>query len=228
MAVTFTSVKCPDCGATLQIEEGRQQIFCSYCGAKVIMTNENEYIYRHIDEADIKKAETDRMVKLRQLELAEKNNAQTSWLRKILLVVWLILTIIITSICIIKIGVQDDFVTGFLMLFYLGGPVICGGGAFLFKVLPGKEQDRIALQHGGVRFPKGMEPFSDKGYQFIENSLRHAGFSNITCINEHDLTLGLLQKPGKVDKVTINGEDITSGGRVYPAETPIVISYHGK
>ena len=54
MSVNFTSVKCPECGASLPIEEGRTQVFCSYCGTKVIVTNDNEYIYRHIDEAGVK------------------------------------------------------------------------------------------------------------------------------------------------------------------------------
>ena len=40
MAVKFTSVKCPECGANLPIEEGRERIFCSYCGTQIIMTNE--------------------------------------------------------------------------------------------------------------------------------------------------------------------------------------------
>jgi Zn finger protein HypA/HybF involved in hydrogenase expression len=26
------SCKCPDCGAELQAEQGRESIFCSYCG----------------------------------------------------------------------------------------------------------------------------------------------------------------------------------------------------
>ena len=34
MAIKFVSIKCPECGATLDIEEGRKQIFCSYCGTK--------------------------------------------------------------------------------------------------------------------------------------------------------------------------------------------------
>lgn len=66
MAIKFISVKCPECGASLPIEEGRKQVFCSYCGTKVMVTNENEYIYRHIDEADVKKAETDRIIRMRQ------------------------------------------------------------------------------------------------------------------------------------------------------------------
>jgi len=34
MSVELISVKCPECGASLDIEEGRRQMFCSYCGAK--------------------------------------------------------------------------------------------------------------------------------------------------------------------------------------------------
>ncbi len=29
-------------------------MFCSYCGTQIIATNENEHIYRHIDEAKIR------------------------------------------------------------------------------------------------------------------------------------------------------------------------------
>ena len=53
------SVKCPDCGQTLSIEENRTQAFCTYCGAKVLISNENEYVFRQVDEANIKKAETE-------------------------------------------------------------------------------------------------------------------------------------------------------------------------
>jgi uncharacterized Zn finger protein (UPF0148 family) len=69
--VTMISVKCPDCGATLSIEEGRQNAFCSYCGSKVIINNENEIVYRHIDEARIKEAEAAREIRLKELELEE-------------------------------------------------------------------------------------------------------------------------------------------------------------
>ena len=80
MSIKITSVKCPDCGSTLPIEEGRTQVFCSYCGAKVIITNENEHIYRHIDEAGIKQAETNRMVRMRELDLAEKSTSDKKML----------------------------------------------------------------------------------------------------------------------------------------------------
>ena len=133
MAIKFISVKCPECGASLPIEEGRKQVFCSYCGTKVMVTNENEYIYRHIDEADVKKAETDRIIRMRQQELDAQLNAQNTGIRKILTTIWLILSLIILAICVVKIAFLDDFITGFLMLFYVGGPVIGGGGYLIFK-----------------------------------------------------------------------------------------------
>ena len=70
MAYKLISVKCPDCGQTLSIEENRTQAFCSYCGARILISNENEYIVRQVDEAGIKKAETERIVRLRELEIA--------------------------------------------------------------------------------------------------------------------------------------------------------------
>ena len=73
MAISLKSVKCPDCGAGLSVEEGQKEIFCSYCGAKVMVVNENEHVYRHIDEAELKQAETDRMVRLKELEIAEQD-----------------------------------------------------------------------------------------------------------------------------------------------------------
>lgn len=35
-------MKCPQCGAMLNIEEGRNQAFCTYCGAKLYIDNNNE------------------------------------------------------------------------------------------------------------------------------------------------------------------------------------------
>ena len=72
MDVKLVSVKCPECGATLDIEEDRRQAFCTYCGAKVILQNENEHIYRHIDEAEVKQAETERIIRLKKWNLPKK------------------------------------------------------------------------------------------------------------------------------------------------------------
>ena len=58
---------------SLDFEEGRKYIFCSYRGAKILLDNDNEYIFRHIDEASIKRAETYRIVKLKKIVFIEKS-----------------------------------------------------------------------------------------------------------------------------------------------------------
>ena len=228
MAIKLNSVKCPECGASLPIEEGRTQVFCSYCGTKVIVTNDNEHIYRHIDEAGVKQAETNRMVRMRELDLEEKRAAQGNSIKKVLTIIWLVLSLIVIAICIIEIAIQDDFETGFLMLFYLGGPVVGGGAYLIFKLIPDKEADKVLMSSGGIRLPKDVYPYSEKNYEAVQSALRSVGFRNINCVNMHDLTLGLLQKPGKIESITINGEKLTSGGRVYMPDVPITITYHGK
>ncbi|MBR5179223.1 MAG: zinc ribbon domain-containing protein [Lachnospiraceae bacterium] len=228
MAIAVNVVKCPNCGANLHFEEGREKIFCSYCGTPIIVTNENEKIYRYIDEAGIKQVETNRMVRMRELEIEEKREGRGDSFKKILMTIWLILSLIVIVICIIKIAIEDDFTTGFLMLFYIGGPVIGGGGYLIFKLIPEKESEKLLMRNGGIRLPKDILNYYDKNYEVILVSLQKAGFCNITCSNMHDLTLGLFQKPGRVDSITVNGERLTSAGKIYMPDVPIIISYHGK
>lgn len=227
MSVEFTSVKCPECGASLPIEEGRSQVFCSYCGTKVIVTNDNEHIYRHIDEASIKRAETDRIVLMRKLELEEKRAAQGNEAKRIVTIIWLGLSTLILAICIIK-WLSGGFDECFPMLFFLGGPIIGGGAYLIFKILPEKENEKLLLRNGGIRVPDNIGSFYDEHFEAAQSALRSAGFQNITCVNKHDLTIGLFQKPGKVDSISINGVKTTSGGAIYMPDTAIVITYHGK
>ena len=230
MANKLISVKCPDCGQTLSIEENRTQAFCTYCGAKVLISNENEYVFRQVDEADIKKAETERIIRLREMELAEKNSS----LRKVLTIIWLILSLILITIAVILMlspgnDSMPGWAGGFLFLFYACAPIIGGGGYLVFKWLPEKENEKIIEKQGGIRFSGELAPFSDKKYFPAEDTLRSAGFTNVTCVNLHDLNMfTALVSSDKIDKITINGKAITSGGKVYMPDVPIVITYHGR
>ena len=230
MGYQLISVKCPDCGQTLSIEENRTQAFCSYCGAKILISNENEYVFRQVDEAGIKKAETDRIIRLREMELAEKNSS----LRKALTIIWIVLSLILIVIAIVLMlspgnESMPGWAGGFLFLFYACAPIIGGGGYLVFKWLPEKENEKIIEKQSGIRFPNGLTPFSDKKYYAIEDSLRSTGFTNISCVNLHDLNiLTALVNADKIAKITINGQQVTSGGKLYMPDVPIVITYHGR
>lgn len=72
MAISAETLTCPQCGANLFVQNGKEYTFCIYCGTKVMLRNDNIHIYRNYDEAKIRQAETERMVRLREMEIAEK------------------------------------------------------------------------------------------------------------------------------------------------------------
>lgn len=68
--VKIISLKCPECGADISIEEGHKQCFCQYCGAKILIDDgTTTHTYRKVDEARIKEAEVEREIRLKELEL---------------------------------------------------------------------------------------------------------------------------------------------------------------
>lgn len=228
MPVSINAIKCPECGASLEIEEGRSELFCSYCGTKILIKDENEYTYRYIDEAGIRRSDNDTRVRMRELDIEDRKLSVNSGLSHTLFVIWLVISLVIILVILFEWVVLDDFINAFFMLFYLAAPII-GGGAFLvFKVVPDKEHEKALKRSGAIKFPKNVMPFEDKNYESVRSVLSGAGFCNIKCVNMHDLTLGLLKKPGMIESVTIDGENEIEEGHYYMPDVPITITYHGK
>lgn len=71
--IGITTLKCPECGDTIMSEEGKSITFCSSCGAKLMLSNENERVIRHVDESKIKSVENNTMLELKKLEIKQKN-----------------------------------------------------------------------------------------------------------------------------------------------------------
>ena len=46
------------------------------------MTNENEYIHRFVDEAEVKRAETERIIQLKKMEAVEKEHDELARIKK--------------------------------------------------------------------------------------------------------------------------------------------------
>lgn len=129
MSISLKSVKCPECGAQLEFEEGRSTMFCNYCGAKIVLTNENEYIYHHIDDAEIKRAETEairaeteRLIQMKAMETAEEDRKAKEKSKKnslyisIILAVLGILLMVIGFIFTIKPNLTGLAILGLLLL----------------------------------------------------------------------------------------------------------------
>lgn len=72
MAIETYAIKCPECGASIQLPEGLTKGYCNYCGAQIAVENTNEHVTRHIDEAKLKRAETEALVRLKELEMEQQ------------------------------------------------------------------------------------------------------------------------------------------------------------
>ncbi len=226
MGIQFVSVKCPECGAALNIEEGREQIFCSYCGTKIMVHNDNEHIYRHIDEAGIKQAETERIVKMKQMELAEKKRLASEKMTKTKIKISLILAVV--GILMMSLGylagsATGDSDSGFYMISMIGFfPLM--GAAYIWLFSKDKEDEDDFEDKAKV--PSSISDYQSKNYSAIEAMLSSAGFTNIKCVPLNDLSTGWIKKPDTVESITINGHEVTSGGRKFPRDSAVVISYH--
>lgn len=217
MAVQLIALKCPACGADINVESGREFSFCSYCGSKIIMNNENEHIYRNIDEARIKEAENNKLLRLREMELEEQENLRG---RKAYLAAY-----------------------GVALLFIVVGALICianASGAFgimigiyiaLFTFIKSDDKKKRKRRYVGsdeVAITESMEDFYEKNYQAVVLLFKGAGFTNVTAVPLNDLNMFTMKSNGKVETVTINGSDEFGEGDIFPKDANILITYHSK
>lgn len=52
------SLKCPDCGAEIQVKEDATKCFCTYCGTQIQFVDENTITHKYVDVAKIKEVES--------------------------------------------------------------------------------------------------------------------------------------------------------------------------
>ena len=230
---TILKLECPYCGAPLEYEEGREQMFCQYCGKKILLVDENTYninqTIRHIDEAEIKKAEVQQSVELKRIEFAEKKRQAKERVRKSKVFFSLLLGaigILMLTIGYMKGKASGDSDSGHYMVSLIGYfPLM---GALYVWLLPSSDDNDDDYDFGTIRIPQSISDYENKTFEAIKAQLSGAGFTNIKCVSLHDLTFGLLTKPGTVESIIINGQPISSYKKKYLPDAPIIISYHSK
>ena len=94
------AVKCPQCGAEIEITEERQFCFCRYCGTKIIIDDEiqrSEHKHIIIDEARIREVELNERIKTKEFELREKQINETAKGKKhflIAILLWIVVVVV--------------------------------------------------------------------------------------------------------------------------------------
>ena len=77
--VHMIPVKCPACGASLQIEDDRDKFFCSYCGTQILLNDDTVTKHYEINEAEIRRVEAEERIQNRRMEI-EENRSRRKWI----------------------------------------------------------------------------------------------------------------------------------------------------
>lgn len=217
MAIDFVAIKCPSCGANQSVEDGREMFFCSYCGTKVVLHNENEHIFRTIDEAAIRAAETDRMVRMRELDMEEKSGVS----KKVKLVLLIIGLVVSLTIGIIGFSIDNEGM-GLCVMFAIMAVV---GIVFLFSDT-GKAKNKRIAGPNDVTITDALFDNYDRNVKYVYALFRSVGFGNIQTIPLNDLSSNNLKKNNLVENISINGQEEFEEGDIFPKDAIVLITYH--
>lgn len=217
MAVKFIAIKCPECGADLSYEEGRKVLFCQYCGAKILVDNENEHVYRYVDDADVKRAETEQMVQLKKMELAEKHRAEAEARRKHKVRVTIVLAAIAVILMLIMHFAEGSFYIGYFIIM---------GIVFALLYIWNNNNDPDSTDVDKAVVPSSVNGYESMHYAEVAPIFRNAGFTDVECIGLGDLKTGWLKEPGTVSYITINERKVSPGGKSFPLNARVIIYFH--
>ena len=223
---------CPNCGASLKFEDDNRDFgFCQFCGAK-IMLDDYRSTHRVVDEARIHEDETNRMIKMREMEMAEQEwgelKQEYSQKHKITIkVICVEIACIILSAIFIKF--RDLSLTiGIIGYVGLFSTVIAVLATFAIDSENQEYIKNLTQAHFSHKIIFNFEVgnYININYQMLQNRLTGLGFKNITLINLKDLNTKLFIKPDTVFTVTINGI-LPKKGEWYDPNDEVVIKYHG-
>ena len=120
---TTMAIKCPRCGADLDAESDREMLFCQYCGAKIILTDENTYTINktitidktihHVDDAKMTRAETERMIQMHQIEKERRESKS----KAIVLMLKIVFSVILAIVGFFLATTENDFLFGDMFCF---------------------------------------------------------------------------------------------------------------
>lgn len=223
---TIIELTCPKCMAQLSPEENREIMFCQYCGTKLLINDEQTHIYKHIDEAEIKKAENNKLIRLKELEMMTDDKKKKILSIILLIAIWLMITGVLFVI-----GIIGSIIGNELLELCLIFAILFAMMGSLCMLIPFLDQDKknrniVNVGKGVVKISSSIACFSNKHYEVEESLLRQAGFTNIKLIALKDLNSFSLKKNGMVAGIIINGEDDFDEGDVFPKDANIIITYH--
>ena len=215
-------LECPSCGANLELkEDNRDFAFCEFCGAKITL-DDFRSTHHVVDEARLKEAEIEQMIKLKQLEWAEKHEQENARKRQLKTKITIILAVVGGGSFLLALTTNSLFFYSVLAIVFFAGMFILGNDYFDID----KNDSSTVADIGKIRIPDEVDGYRTETYIVIKGALKRAGFTNIKCVALNDLTTGLINKPNTVESITIDGMKYDNEGGAFSPHAEIIITYH--
>ena len=191
------------------------------------MLDDYRSTHRVVDEARIQETETERLIRLKELEIVEKEIALEEKMiattrRNRTIAFGIALSFVIIGVIVLIFAPSTAF-----------GPCSIMGGVWIaiftfvsIETQKSKIEDYNKARHGMIKLTEESTKVKNKNVRSVESTYRMLGFQNIALLNLKDLRAGILIKPGAVDSLTIDGK-IPKIGKWYNPNSTIVITYHG-
>lgn len=81
------------------------------------------------------------------------------------------------------------------------------------------------VHDGEIMMPQALSAYRHKNYLEVQNTLEGLGYTNISTEILYDIYWGWTDE-GEVESVSINGSTDCVRGDIFPADAPVIITYH--
>ncbi len=216
MAIQAVMMKCPACGADIPMEDGQRTVYCSYCGSKLMLQNDNEHIIRNIDEARVKEAETERILKLRALDIQEQEKARIRRMKGL------------SYKTALGIGAVGLVFLLFLPALGVLLTLLAMALAFITFVKEDHQTPTRVLQEDEIVITEGLCNCKKMHFEQVIGIFRNAGFQNVRSVPIRDLSVFQSKKEGLVESVTLDGDMDFFIGDIYSKYADVLITYHSR
>lgn len=217
------NVKCPSCGADISVDKDRKFIFCEYCGTKVLVKDENVFTQRHIDDAEVIRAETERMVQMQKIDEQRRIREEEKRKKKIKIIssiVWAVVSAIFLMIGFI--WNRDESVA----FFVVGSFSLFGLAIFLMITSNNTGANNNEDGEEEIEVTEDIVDWRGKNVDEVVALFESEGFRNIKKSPIYDLTFAKAKKHGKVKSVSINGRNDFDEGDIVSSNSVVIITYH--
>ena len=224
MAVEVIAIKCPNCGASLEISKDRKDCYCPYCGSTIVV-DDGSYTVTHriIDDAKIIKETA------KAEALHKRYGLSTLAVRVILgIVVVLFITAGVIGIVGAIRGDEDPF--GPLLTLLIMVPIVVFSFLWLYSAYENYQEQHAPLGKNQARLPISSELAESANVDDVVAQLRSSGFVNVGTVAVADINFitASYRKQGSIAKMIVAGDDEAEAGTVYPKDVSIILKYHSR